>query len=114
MEAGVGIGRLDIDDVVGPHPCRRADRKTSLGAGGQLTCGLDVAAAEGGLRGSKIGIGQITFAAVGHGELRIGIRGLRLAHNCGAEHCDGFLGKFRIAGGIERLCQQDLYQRASG
>ena len=110
MEAGFGIGRLDVDDVVGPYPCGRADRKTSLGAGGQLTCGLDVAPGEGGLRRSQVGIGQITLASVSHGELRIGVGGLRLAHNCGAKHGDGFFRKFRIAGGIERLCQQDLNQ----
>ena len=70
------LGDLTLDDVVGLHPGGRADRQTGLGARGELARGLDVAAREGGLRGGEIGLREVALAAVGHGELRVGVRPL--------------------------------------
>src|SRR5690242_21833808 len=68
--AGGGIRRLDVDDIVGTYPGGRADRKTRLGTRGELARGFDVAAREGGLRGSEVGIGKVALAAIGHCQLR--------------------------------------------
>src|SRR5664279_5898527 len=68
-----GVGGLYVDDIVGAHPGGRAYGQAGLGAGRELARRLDVAAHEGGLRGGEIGLGEIALAAIGHGELGIGI-----------------------------------------
>ena len=79
----IGTWRLEGGDVVGLHPAGRADRKAGLGAGGELARGPQVAAREGGLRGGEIGLGEVALAAIGHGELGIGVRRFRLARERG-------------------------------
>src|SRR5262249_42899156 len=74
------LGGLEASEVVGFDPARRADGKARLGAGGNLTCGLDVAADESRLRRSEIGAGEVVFLAIGHRQLHVGIGRFRLAH----------------------------------
>src|SRR5690242_399474 len=69
---GPRIGRLVARDIVGFDPAGGADRKARLGARRELARGLPVAAREGGLGGGEIGVGEVAFAAVGHGQILVG------------------------------------------
>src|SRR5215831_10059762 len=97
--SGGSGGRLDADDVVGAHPGGRTDGQAGLGARGELPRGLDVAAVEGSLRGGEIGLREIALAAVGHRELRIGLRLLRFARERRAQQRHGFLRVLDVVGG---------------
>src|SRR5580704_1013150 len=60
-------------DVVCLHPARRSYRKTALGATGKLPGGRKISAIEGRLGGGEIGVGEVALAAIGHGELVVGV-----------------------------------------
>ena len=53
---------------------------------------LSVAAHEGGLRGGEIGLREVALAAIGHGELGIGVRRFRLALQRRLQQRDRFVG----------------------
>ena len=55
--------------------------------------------------------GKVALAAIGHGELRIGVRRLRLARQRGAQQRHGLLGILGVVGGDQRLAEHDLDQR---
>ena len=76
-----------------------------------MTRGHHVAAREGGLRRGQIGLGEIALAAIGHGQLAIGLRRFRLAQQRAAQEGDRFLGEFRVVGAYQGLRQHDLDQR---
>ena len=104
-------GGLDADDIVGAHPGGRADGQAGLGARRKLPRGPDVAAREGGLRGGEIGLGEVALAAIGHGELSIGVGRFRFAAERGAQKRDGLFGVLGVVGGDQRLAEHDVDQR---
>src|SRR6185312_9756208 len=102
------LGRLKIGDVVGAHPGGRADLQARLGPGGKLAGGHDVAAAGGGLRGGKVGLGQIAAAAISHGELVIGVGNVVIALEHGLEQRHRLGGERLVAGRDHRLGEQGV------
>src|ERR1700758_5705041 len=64
---------VEGNNIVRPNPARRSDRKTLLGAFGEFTRGLVVAAREGGLGRGKVRVGEIIFVRIGHCQRRVGV-----------------------------------------
>ena len=56
-----------------------------------------------GLRGGEIGFGKVALAAVGHGELGVGLRRFRLALRARAQQRDRLVGIRLVVGGDQRL-----------
>src|SRR5450755_956905 len=77
----VALQRLCSDDIVGLDPSGRADGETGFRARGKFARGLVVAAKEGGLCGSQIGLRIISLPAIGHRELAVAERHLSLPHH---------------------------------
>src|SRR5262249_39771527 len=94
--------RFRGDDVVGPDPTRRTDGEAGLGARGQLTCGLVVAAKIGGLGGGEIRLGVVSFLAIGHRQLAEAERSFVFPHHRRAQDGDRLVGVRPIIGGDQR------------
>src|ERR1700712_4161559 len=98
--AGHGFGG---DDVVGLDPSGRADCETGFGARGEIARGLVVAAQEGRLRRSQVGLCVISLVAIGHRELSIAERRFGLSRHRCSQNRNRFVGIGLVIRRHERL-----------
>ena len=82
--------RLYACDVVRLDPAGRSYWKTSLGATGKSPGGSQVSAIEGRLGGSHIRLGDVAPPPIGHGQVVVGIRDLRIGSQRLAQVDDRF------------------------
>src|SRR6266516_1915188 len=103
--------RFGTDDVIGLDPAGGADSETGFCARGEFAGGLVVAAKEGGLCGSQIGLREIPLSAIGHCELGIAERRLGLSRHRRTQNRNCFLGVGLIIGCHQRLPTYHLDER---
>src|SRR5215468_4491654 len=102
------LRRLVARDVVRLDPTRRSYGKTSFGATRKLPGCRQISAIEGCLGGGEVRICKVTFAAVSHCQLLIGIRYLRIARERLAQIRYRLIDQSRFIGSDQSLTKQHM------